>query len=106
MKFSDFSGLPNMGAAHQGPLTVGAAAGLLTALLAGAALHKDTRFVLVTVEAQPIRMTVNGTVPTSTLGFGYAAGAEILLSRAEAESARLIRSGGSDSAVQVSQYLE
>jgi hypothetical protein len=106
MNFANFAGRPNMGAAHQGPLTVGNTAGLLTALLAGGALHAQTQFVLITIEAQPVRLTVNGTPPTATLGFSHAAGAEILLSRAEAEAARLIREGGTDATIQVAQYLE
>jgi hypothetical protein len=106
MRFAEFSGnpIPTAAAAHQGPLTVGAAAVTLLSLLSGAALHADTQFVLVTVETDELRLTVNGTTPTATLGFKCPVDTERLLSRAEADNCKLIRSGSADAKIQVAQY--
>lgn len=101
MRFSDFHGIPNPAAAHAGPLAVGVAAATLASLVT---LDAATEFVLIRVETQALRLTVNGTTPTATLGFNYAVDSEILLSRAEADVAKLIRSGGADSAIQVAQF--
>jgi hypothetical protein len=103
MRESDFQGIPNFNAAHQGPLTVGAAAAALTGL---ATLHADTKVVLIAVETAAVRYTVNGTTPTSTLGFAALAGQFIRLTRQEADAAKFIRSTGSDAALQVAQYKD
>jgi hypothetical protein len=106
MRFNELTACrPNMGAAHEGPLTVGAAAATLESLLAGGAIHAQTQKVVVTIEAQPVRLTLNGTTPTATLGFNLIAGTVIELSRAEAEGAKFIRAGATDATVQVAQYL-
>ena len=104
MRYSDFQGQPNPKAPHEGPLVVTNAVTTLRALLAGGALQDDTLFVIVTVEAQPLRLTVNGTAPTATLGFNCLADSERLLSREEADNCKLIRAGGTDSTIQVAQY--
>lgn len=93
---------PNPDAPHEGPLTVGSAAALLTSLCT---LHADTQKVLISVETTALRFTVNGTTPTSTLGINLSAGTAVQLSRAEAAACLLIRATGSDSAIQVAQYL-
>jgi hypothetical protein len=102
MRFSDIESRPNPNAPHAGPVTVGAAAAALTSLVT---LHAATQFVLIKVENAALRICPTGTTPTATLGFNYLADTEILLSRNEADVAKLIRAGGTDSAIQVAQYL-
>jgi hypothetical protein len=93
---------PNLAAAHEGPLTVGSTAADLTALMT---LHDDTRSVFITVEDAALRLTVNGTTPTATLGFNFVAGVGIRLSRNEVATGKVIRAGGTDAKIQVAQYL-
>lgn len=102
MRLTDFQGIPNSNAAHQGPLTVGNAAAALTSLLT---LHAQTQYVLLNVETAAIRLTLNGTAPTSTLGFNYATATEILLSRAEALTCQVIRATAADGALQAAQFI-
>lgn len=102
MRESDFEGIPNLNAPHQGPVTVGAAAVALTALIT---LHAATQVVLIAVETAAVRYTVNGTTPTATLGFAAVAGQFIRLTRNEADVAKFIRSTGSDAALQAAQYV-
>lgn len=104
MKFVEFRGIPNSAVAHQGPLTVGAAAVTLASLLSGGALHAATRFVEITVETDDVRLTVQGTTPTATLGRLVLADSSRVLSRAEADTAKLIRVT-TDAAIQVTQYI-
>ena len=103
MKFTEFRGIPNEAVAHEGPLTVSSTAITLLSLLSGGALHAETRFVEITVETDDIRLTVNGTTPTSTLGRAVLADSSRLLSRAEADKAKLIRMTA-DATLQVTQY--
>lgn len=103
MKFTDFRAMPNEAAAHQGPLTVSSTAVTLLSLLSGGALHADTRFVEIAVETDDIRLTVNGTTPTTTLGRQVLADSTRLLSRYEADKAQLIRVT-TDAVIQVAQY--
>jgi hypothetical protein len=93
---------PNLAAAHAGPLTVGSTAATLISLIT---LHADTRSVFITIEDAALRLTVNGTTPTATLGFSYVAGTAVRLSRAEVEQAQMIRATGTDAKIQVAQYL-
>jgi hypothetical protein len=106
MKFSSFEGQPNGAAtaAHVGPIAITGTAQLLRNLIT---IHADTQYVMLTVETAAIRLTVDGiTAPTSALGFNFGVvDTDILLSRSEAENCRLIRSTGSDGAIQASQYL-
>jgi len=106
MRESDFQGIPNFNAAHEGPLAVSSTAVTLLSLLTGSALHADTKAVLLCVEDAAVRYTVNGTTPTATLGFAAIAGQFIRLSRQEADVAKFIRSTGTDSALQVAQYKD
>lgn len=101
--FVEFLGQPNHAAAHQGPLTVGAAAVTLLSLLAGGALHADTRFVEISVEDDDLRLTVQGTTPTATLGRKVTEDSSRLMSRAEADACKLIRIT-TDAKIQVIQY--
>lgn len=104
MKFIDFQGIPNPGAAHNGPLTVSSTAVTLLSLLSGGALHASTAFVEIAVETDDVRFTVQGTTPTSTLGTQLLADSGRVFSRAEADNLRLIRVS-TDAAIQVIQYL-
>lgn len=104
MKFTEFRAVPNGAAAHQGPLTVSSSAVTLLSLLSGGALHAETRFVEITVETDDIRLTVQGTAPTSVLGRPVLADSSRLLSRAEADLAKLIRITA-DATIQVTQYI-
>jgi len=104
MKESDFQGIPNNEADHEGPLAVSSAAVTLLSLLAASDLHQNTRAVLISIEDAAVRYTINGTTPTATLGFAAIAGQFIRLSREEADLAQFIRSTGTDSALQVAQY--
>lgn len=105
MKIIDFSGLPNTAVADQGPLTVAGSAVTLASLLSGAAFHANTQFVRVRFETAEIRLSTNGTTPTATLGRAYNAGDDVLLTRAEADNCKLIRTGGTSGTLQVAQYL-
>jgi len=105
MRESDFQGIPNFNAPHEGPLTVSTAVTLLS-LLTGGVLHADTKAVLICVENAAVRYTINGTPPTATLGFAAIAGQMIRLSRQEADVAQFIQSTGSESALQVAQYKD
>lgn len=104
LRFTDYRGIPNIETDHEGPLTVSSTAVTLKSLMSGAAIHANTQFVGVRVETAAIRMTVTGTTPTATKGIPYSSSDEILLSRAEAEMAQVIRSTGADGGVQVWQY--
>jgi hypothetical protein len=104
MRFSEFQGLPNKQAPHEGPVTVGGTAARLTSLIT---LHAATRAVIIQVEAAALRMTFDQTAPTATKGLRHD-GAQrpiILLSKAEAEHAQLIREGATSATIQVAQYL-
>lgn len=101
MRETDFEGIPNTAAPHEGPLTVSNTAVSLASL---ATLHADTRVVEVGIEDAAVRLTINGTTPTATLGSTYPAGTVIRLSRQEADLAQFIRNTGTDAALQVRQY--
>lgn len=104
MRFSDFQGKPNnnAAAAQVGPLTIDNTVKRLTTI---APLDTATEFVVVRVETASLRLTIdNQTNPTTTLGFQYPVGSEILLSRAEAENARMIRDTATSAAIQVAQF--
>ena len=103
MKFTEFRAVPNAAAAHQGPLTVSSSAVTLLSLLSGGALHAETRFVEITVETDDVRLTVQGTAPTSSLGRLVLVDSSRLLSRAEADLAQVIRVT-TNAALQVTQY--
>jgi len=103
MKESDFQGIPNINAAHQGPL---AATNTATALRTLATIHAETRVVKIQIDAEPMRYTVNGTTPNATLGFRAVAGERIRLSREEADNCLMIREGATNSTFQVAQYRD
>ena len=100
MKFTEFRAVPNAAAAHQGPLTVSSSAVTLLSLLSGGALHAETRFVEITVEDESAALF---SAPTSALGRLLLVDSSRLLSRAEADLAKVIRVT-TDAALQVTQY--
>jgi hypothetical protein len=95
------TGIPNAAAAHAGPLTVSSTAAALTSLVT---LHAATTFVLIKIEDAAVRLTLNGTTPTTTLGLNYVADVQLVLTRAEADVAQFIRATGTDAKLQVAQY--
>lgn len=103
--FSEFVGLPNSAAPHQGPLTVSNTAVTLLSLLSGGALHDETRFVQLCIEDADVRLTVTGTTPTTTLGRKLLQDSAPILSRGQADACRLIRAAGTDVKLQVIQYI-
>lgn len=78
-------------------VTVGAAAVALT--VPTGATRADIQ-----VQAQPLRYRVDGTNPTSTVGFAAAADEWVVLQGEELGLARFIRSGGSDALLAVQWY--
>lgn len=102
--FIHFVGLPNAAAAHEGPLTVDGTVRTLASLITGG-LHADTRFVRVSVEDDDVRLTVDGTAPNATKGRKLLADADVLLSRGEADGAKLVRVTN-NAKIQVTQYRE
>lgn len=64
-----------------------------------------TNYVLVTIEAQPVRRDPSGTAPSTTVGQPMIAAQEALISIREAKLTQWIKSGATDAKAQVSQYL-
>ena len=87
--------LTDLIARHALPIAIGT--------LQTGALHAETRFVEITVETDDVRLTVQGTTPTSALGRLLLVDSSRLLSRAEADLAKVIRVT-TDAALQVTQY--
>lgn len=56
-----------------------------------------TTHVYVTVGAQPVRVTFDGSTPTASNGHYWTAGKDMVLSRNLATAAKFIRQGASDS---------
>ena len=62
---------------------------------------------LIKVEDQPIRWTMDGTTPTTTVGHAAVAGDEIeLISRDQVVKFRAIKSGATDAVLSVTQGVE
>lgn len=102
MRFAEFQGLPNKDTAHAGPITIGTTGALLSTLIT---LHATTHFVLVRIETAAVRLTFDGAAATTTRGFRHEAGEQLLLSKAEAENARIIRADGADATIQAQQFI-
>lgn len=100
MKLIDFQAIPNIATTDQSA-TVSTTATLLSALVT---LHAETRFVRVSVDTDDVRMTISGTTPTSVLGRRIPADSAVVLSRYEADKAKLIRVT-TDALIQVQQYI-
>jgi hypothetical protein len=75
---------------------------LLTSLFT---LDDATQWVMVGIEDAAIRMTMSGTAASATIGTNWAAGVKLVLSREEAEAARVYRATGTDAKLTFSQYL-
>lgn len=63
-----------------------------------------TTHVLLTVGAQPIRVTFDGSAPTASNGHYWPSGKEALVTKATAKAARFIRAGASDSDVHATEF--
>ncbi len=90
--------VPNPGVADQ-RLTVS------TAPVSLAALDADTKVLLVSVEDQAIRYTIDGSTPTTTNGHVWAAGGESYFSYSFASAMQCIRDDGSDATLHVSELI-
>ena len=100
----EFEGVPNTAAAVEGPLTVSSSAVTLLSLLSGGALHAQTQFVRVSCETDDVRVACDGGTPTATKGRKLLADSSRLMSRNEADQAKLIRVTN-DAVIQVEQFL-
>lgn len=89
--------IPVSGRAHKN-LTVGSTASDI------GDLDPNTRYVLLTVNTETVRVTFDGNAPTATDGHLLSAGAERRYSREAALALKLIRGGGSDANVAVSEF--
>ena len=94
---------PNAETVTQGPLTVGVAAATLLSLVSGNAFNARTTMVMLSVETDSLRLTLDGTAPTATKGHLINPGKIMMLTRAEADAAKMIRVT-TDSKIQVSEY--
>lgn len=103
-RYVEFEGVPNTAAPVEGPLTVSNTAVTLLSLLAGGALHTNTRFVRVSCETDDVRLTIDGATPTATKGRKLLADSSRLLSRNEADLCKAIRIT-TDAALQIEQYI-
>lgn len=68
------------------------------------ALNAKTRYVLLQVQAQPVRLTYDGENPTSSVGFRYDANATLMLSVTAARGVKVIREGSSDATIYVQEF--
>lgn len=93
--------LPNAGQPGQ-TITIDATAG--GKQIAG--LHPDTTHVMISIDAQPVRVTFDGTAPTDTTGVYLAAGTLKIWSRALAIAAKFIRATGTSGTLAVEQLKE
>jgi S-adenosylmethionine synthetase len=93
--------VPNPDQAHRSISTTGSAQ---TLVQLGYVFHDKTDNLLVQVTGGTVRMTVNGTDPTTSLGILLADGASILLDNPEARAARFI-TATSTPALQIAAYL-
>lgn len=66
-------------------------------------LADDTKHVMIQVLGATIRVTFDGSSPTSTKGFEYIAGSTAYWTRQMAGAAKAIRSGGTDATIESQQ---
>ena len=92
---------PNSAQAHQA-ITPTATASLISAL--GFTLDASTKKCLIQADSGAFRITLNGTAPSSTLGFLISQGNMRSLSRAEIIAAKVISSSGTP-VIQISASL-
>lgn len=96
-----YEAIPNTEAAHVSTLAT-ATATLLSAL-AGVTIHANTGAVVMQAEGIVRLTTTPQTAPTNEIGIKIESGDIVELSRAEFEACRVIRVGGTDVALQISQ---
>lgn len=65
-------------------------------------VHADAKFFYIQVETATVRLTLNGTAPTSSVGFRRVAGWEGILSRSEFLASKWIRESA-DATLQIAQ---
>jgi hypothetical protein len=66
-------------------------------------LAADTKHVMIQVLGATIRVTFDGSSPTTTKGFEYIAGSTAYWTRQMAEAAKAIRAGGTDATIESQQ---
>lgn len=93
--------VPNAGQAGQ-TITVDATSGGKQI----AALHRSTTHVMISIDAQPVRVTFSGTAPTDTTGIYLPAGTRTIWSKALALAAKFIRATGTSGTLAVEQLRE
>ncbi|MDB4312098.1 hypothetical protein N9937_01580 [bacterium] len=71
-----------------------------TSAVSLAELPANCTHVFMSVDTQPVRMTMDGTTPTATVGHLMVPGEKWSMKRSQAASLKFIRSGGADGFVQ------
>jgi len=56
----------------------------------------NARYVLVEVQTNPLYVTFDGSTPSATNGYAYAAGTREIWSKAQAQLAKAVRQGAAD----------
>jgi len=92
---------PNPSQAHA-VVTVGATAQTLSEL--GYTLHPNTDVLQIFVEGADMRVTVNGTTPTGSVGVPWGAGTLWELGAVEAGVAKFIRAAGINATLQIAAF--
>lgn len=92
---------PNPLQAHA-VVTVGATAQTLSQM--GYTLHPNTDVLQIHVEGADVRVTVNGTNPTGSLGVPWSSGTLWELSAVEAGVAKFIREGALNATLQIAAF--
>lgn len=93
--------IPNPDQSHASLSTTGTASTLSTL---GYTFDAETDSILVQAVGGDVRMTVNGTNPTASLGLKIADGTMLVLGRAEAERAKFITGSGTPK-LEIAAYL-
>ena len=96
-----YEAIPNTEAAHVSTLATATATRL--SALAGVTIHANTGAVVMQAEGTVRFTTTTATAPTAAIGYKLDAGDIVELSRAEFEACRVIRTGGTDVALQIAQ---
>jgi hypothetical protein len=94
--------IPNPEQAHRSISTTGTASTLQTL---GYVYDNETDSIIVQAVGGDVRMTVNGTNPTASLGLKLADGTMIVIGRAEAEVSKWITGSGSPK-LEIAAYLQ
>lgn len=75
-----------------------------TAIIAFAAFNEESTHVLLTVSAQPVRVTFDGSDPTTDNGHVWAAGYEEVYTKEAAAAMQFYRDGGTDAYIHASEF--